>query len=163
MSYPRDDSPDAGGKPLPGTDVFTHTGRFLVLADGRFLRAAAPIGEGRTEEPVKVWRSVDEGRQWDLLTEFVMEIHGGFRERHNTNAFVCLPDDTVIWPVLVGTDEYEGEGWRSACIRGSIELLMYRSRDQGRTWQACTDGLECPRMLQPRPCGRPLSALSSGQ
>jgi len=128
---------DPLGERNQGSDnaTFKH---MQVLNDGTFIRLAWNYGnydKGATG-PARVFKSTDEARSWQKLTEFPIEVPGKYKRRTSHWGISHLPDDTLLWGIDVQDMEFaRGGGWGGVCTSGSARLLMYRSTDGGRTWE----------------------------
>jgi len=110
------------------------SGPFSVLSDATFITVT---GGGENSDPLAVWASSDEGRTWQQISQ--IEIPAEYMTRYGYTLF-RLPDDTLLYGVAPRKGDYH-EG-----TLVSIPLLVYRSTDQGKSWQGpskiCDWGLE---------------------
>jgi len=110
------------------------SGAFEVLSDGTFITVT---GSGQSSDPLAVWASSDEVRTWQKISQIELPDQYDLR---STYTLFRLPDDTLLYGVAPRKGDYH-EG-----TLVSIPLLVYRSTDQGKTWQGpskiCDWGLE---------------------
>jgi len=104
--------------------------KWQVLSDGTFIRVSMTVGEG-VKDPAKVYRSRDEGRTWEQVTEIPIEVPGGYKTRYAHWRMTKLPDDTLFFCMDLRDDEYGGDRFLSA---GTV-LTAYRSMNRGKTWE----------------------------
>ena len=105
--------------------------RWKVLRDGSFLTVGCKHGkDART--PATVWRSTDEAQTWKKLATIPLNLKlpGGkpYSERYVHRGLEILSNGTLLWSVDV----------RGKPGENAHGLYMYRSLDNGRTWQGPT-------------------------
>ena len=127
--------------PLPyEREGFEHSW-YQILKDGTFISVWVPMvsAEADVTLPAQVRASHDEGRTWQMITEFSIEYPGYDHTRFATFPLCRLPDDTLLSFVQVRKKfVFEGTEWQSACTSGGTMLIMHRSTDRGKTWQGPT-------------------------
>ena len=113
-----------------GPDGEGISGTFQILGDGTFVCVTKDSG-GKRSDPVAVWGSSDEGRTWQAISEIAMPDE--YSERYIFGLF-RLADDTLLCGM--GARNLVAEpGW-TKWISGRCTLLLYRSTDGGKSWQA---------------------------
>src|SRR5690606_22626062 len=105
------------GIPVPGV-VIDHMPKerelhlaspaLIVLPDGRYLASSAIAGRNRPREATRIFRSIDRGRSWELISTIRMGWTGLFLHRGDLYA--------------MGTSDIYGD------------LVIRRSIDGGVTW-----------------------------
>ena len=123
--YPRQDSPQQGGRPVPGTQVFPYSGPFVLLDDGTFVLAGA--NDGITADPLLLMASDDEGRTW--REHSCLELPDQYDERY-VHSLTRLSGGALLL-LAACRDHLRWEPETS----GTVHLLAYRSTDGGATWQ----------------------------
>lgn len=115
-------------------------GHWKALDDGTLIFVSVACGEGETG-PATVWASADMGRTWDRLTEFPVEVPGGYRERYAHWGLRRLPDQTLIFGMDIRNCVYEYDArdklpgeHHGRYLSGVNTLIHFHSRDGGRTW-----------------------------
>ena len=105
--------------------------RWKVLRDGSFLTVGCKHGKD-ARAPATVWRSIDEAKTWKKLATIPLnlELPGGkpYSERYVHRGLEILSNGTLLWSVDV----------RGKPGENAHGLYMYRSLDNGRTWQGPT-------------------------
>jgi len=98
-------------------------GLLEILRDGTFITVT---GGGENSDPLAVWASSDEGRTWQQISQ--IEIPAEYIVRYAYTLF-RLPDDTLLYGVAPRKGDY-----RDGTLL-SVPLWVYRSTDQGKSWQ----------------------------
>ena len=109
---------------LPKEDM---RGYLEILSDGRFLTVRR-ASEGERTDPISVWASGDEGRSWQILSKIV--IPDKYNSQHPVyGMYRILPDDTLLCIIEARIGNYHAD----TLVSGP--LLIYRSTDNGRSWE----------------------------
>ena len=118
------------GRPIgsPGGYSVDETGKWAILRNGLFVCVAMKMGPGQ-RSPAHVFRSRDEGRSWEVVTEIPLEMklpQSGkpYAERYCSRSLERLKDDTLLWAIDV----------RDHLLEEGYGLFFFRSTDGGRTW-----------------------------
>ena len=125
-------------------------GHLQVLNDGSFMRITMPMGLAKG--PFTVWKSTDEGRSWDRLTQIPVDVPWDYQIRYSHWGLSRLPDDDTLFFGMDLREEvkFVGEKWRTPVVSGTTRLVFYRSTDRGVTWHGpilvspwCAEGGIC--------------------
>ena len=107
----------------------THCGAVpTVLENGTLLAVSE---EGEPADPLRVFRSENEGRSWDETSRIEIDFNQNTRSIYKLfhlggNAVFCL---------VQCSDVTYADGKNSVYAAGKARLLAYRSEDGGGTWQ----------------------------
>jgi len=102
------------------------SGYLEILSDGTFVCVPRDSG-GERSDPLAVWASGDEGRSWQMLSEIV--IPDEYNTRYPVFGIYRLSDDTLLCVIGARIGDYRANTLASA------PLLVYRSTDNGRSWE----------------------------
>ena len=102
-----------------------------VRSDGTFV-AVGGGGWGKSDAPLPVMISKDQGQTWQQISE--IRLPGHYNERYGY-ALTRLPDGVLLCGVSC-RDHLEQEGGK--LISGAVTLNAYRSEDGGTTWTGPT-------------------------
>jgi len=111
--------------------------KMQVLSDGTFVRITFEMEKAKS--PAVVYRSANEGRTWNRISEIPIDVEGGYDHRYSHWRMTRLPDDSLLFGVDLHREmKFEGERWISLCTSGASWLAFYRSEDGGATWAGPT-------------------------
>ena len=99
-----------------------------IRGDGRFISVGGGA-MGETSDPLPVRVSKDEGRTWRKISEIKLPPQYNARYAYH---MLRLPDDTLLCGIEC-RDHWRTEGLK--WISGSCPVIVYHSRDGGKTWQ----------------------------